>query len=409
MRIVIVGAGAAGCFAAITLKRECPEAEVTVLERGRRALAKVAVTGGGRCNLTNSFRGVKSLEQVYPRGHRLMKRLSHQFSPEDTCRWFEAAGVALVTQEDECIFPRSQQAMEIVNTLLGAMQRLGVRLVTGAGVQRIEPHEDGYLLHTADNTYLAHRLLVTTGGHPKPSGYAMFDGLGLKILPPIPSLFSFCLPDEGLKALMGTVVEDAAVNLVGTKLQASGPLLMTHWGVSGPAILRLSSYAARELAEAGYKARLCIRWTGALTQEEVRQTLTELREANRQKLITTMHPFGLQSRLWDYLTSRAKLDAKARWSDLQGKVLNRLTEVLTSDLYNITGKNRFKEEFVTSGGVALGELNPATLECKRHPGLYLAGEVTDTDAVTGGFNLQAAWTMGCVAARSIAASMESAQ
>ncbi len=402
MRIVIVGAGAAGCFAAIALKRECPEAEVFVLERGKRALAKVAVTGGGRCNLTNSFRGVKSLEQVYPRGHRLMKRLFHQFSPQDTCRWFEAEGVALVTQEDECIFPRSQQAMEIVNTLLGLMQRLGVRLITGAAVQRIESREDGYLLHTPEDTYLAHRLLVTTGGHPKVSGYAMLDELGLNVLPPLPSLFSFCLPDEGLKALMGTVVEGAVVNLVGTKLQASGPLLITHWGVSGPAILRLSSYAARELAEAGYKGRLCIRWTGAQTQEEVQQTLAELREANARKLITTVHPFGLQSRLWDYLTARAKLDAEARWSDLQGKALNRLADILTGDIYTITDKNPFKEEFVTCGGVALGELNPSTLECKHHPSLYLAGEVTDTDAVTGGFNLQAAWTMGWVAARSIA-------
>ncbi len=402
MRIVIVGAGAAGCFAAIALKRECPEAEVIVLERGKRALAKVAVTGGGRCNLTNSFRGVKSLEQVYPRGHRLMKRLFHQFSPQDTCRWFDAEGVALVTQEDECIFPRSQQAMEIVNTLLGSMQRLGVRLITGAAVQRIEPREDGYLLHTPEDTYLAHRLLVTTGGQPKASGYAMLDELGLNVLPPLPSLFSFCLPDEGLKALMGTVVEGAVVNLVGTKLQASGPLLITHWGVSGPAILRLSSYAARELAEASYKGRLCIRWTGALTQEEVQQTLAELREANARKLITTVHSFGLQSRLWDYLTARAKLDAEARWSDLQGKALNRLADILAGDIYTITDKNPFKEEFVTCGGVALGELNPSTLECKHHPGLYLAGEVTDTDAVTGGFNLQAAWTMGWVAARSIA-------
>lgn len=401
MRIVIVGAGAAGCFAAITLKRECPEAEVIVLERGRRALAKVAVTGGGRCNLTNSFRGVKSLEQVYPRGHRLMKRLFYQFSPKDTYRWFEKEGVALVTQEDECVFPRSQQAMEVVNTLLSLMERLGVRLITETRIQRIEPVDGSYRLHTDKDIFQANKVLVTTGGHPKPSGYDLLRGMGLKIYPPVPSLFSFCLDDERLRQLMGTVVENVILRLPGTKVKVSGTLLITHWGVSGPVVLRLSSYIARLLAQSKYYSPLCVYWAGTCNEEEVRQELVALREANPRKLVSSVRPFGLQSRLWEYLLARAEVEPDTRWVCVLGSTMNRLISTIYCTCYYITDKNPFKEEFVTCGGVLLSELNPATLECKHLPGLYLAGEVTDTDAVTGGFNLQAAWTMGYVAARSI--------
>ena len=409
MHIVIVGAGAAGCFAAIALKRECPGAEVTLLERGIRPLAKVAITGGGRCNLTNSFKQVKSLEQVYPRGHRLMKRLFHHFSHKDVYEWFQNEGVKLVTQPDECVFPRSQQAMEIVHTLTERINRLGVKLYTRCKVQAIEPCENGFIIRTADNSYKADKVLVATGGWPKAASESPITGISLQTNLPVPSLFSLALDASTLTERMGLVVEDAVVTLPGTKFQAKGPLLITHWGVSGPAILRLSSYAARHLAEKGYKGTLSIRWTGELPHDQVKEILEETAATHKQKQLSGIHPFGLQARLWTHLLQRTGLQEGLRWNDLQGKALHKLINTLTNDCYNITGKNRFKDEFVTCGGIALDELDSSTLEAKRYPGLYFAGEVTDTDAVTGGFNLQAAWTMGYVAAQSIAEKLKQAK
>lgn len=422
MKAVIIGAGAAGCFAAIELKRLRPDAEVIVLEKGRRPLAKVAITGGGRCNLTNSFAQVKSLETVYPRGHRLMKRLFHQFSHLDAYQWFEQEGVSLVTQPDQCVFPQSQDAMQIVNTLTFLMKRLGVQLITGANVTKIEanptsstiPYFVSYTTSSSSpilggkgsslegmGSISADRVLVTTGGHPSPSGFAMLDGLHLDIVPPVPSLFSFCIDDKALQALMGIVVEQAQVSLVGTKMKTVGPLLITHWGMSGPSILRLSSLAARTLAESGYKTTIAVNWLSYINNVEVEELLHGYAKHDGQKKVTSLHPDTLNSRLWNYLLQRAGISLDARWNEVQGRLLNRLVNTLTNDQYAVTGKNRFKDEFVTCGGVSLSNLNPTTLECRQHPHLYFAGEVTDVDAITGGFNLQAAWTMGYVAAHSI--------
>lgn len=418
MKAVIIGAGAAGCFAAIELKRLRPDAEVIVLEKGRRPLAKVAITGGGRCNLTNSFAQVKSLETVYPRGHRLMKRLFHQFSHLDAYQWFEQEGVSLVTQPDQCVFPQSQDAMQIVSTLTFLMKRLGVQLITGANVTKIEPittdpnsaPQYTVTFTTSPPSPLSPpsggggsftHVLVTTGGHPSPSGFAMLDALHLDIVPPVPSLFSFCIDDKALQALMGIVVEQAQVSLVGTKMKTSGPLLITHWGMSGPAILRLSSLAARLLAEADYRCTIAVNWLSYINNVEVEELLRDYIDRNGQKKVTSLHPDTLNSRLWNYLLQRAGINLDARWNEVQGRLLNRLVNTLTNDQYAVTGKNRFKDEFVTCGGVALSNLNPTTLECRQHPHLYFAGEVTDVDAITGGFNLQAAWTMGYVAAHSI--------
>lgn len=406
MHIVIIGAGAAGCFAAIVLKQRCPEADITLLERGTRPLAKVSVTGGGRCNLTNSFKQVRSLEQVYPRGHRLIKKLFHQFSPQDTCDWFEREGVRLVVQPDECIFPRSQKAMEIVNTLLRKMERWEIRLFTRSRVQSIEPLQNGYIVYTAEDSYKADKVLVTTGGYSKSADGSFINGLQLKTFAPVPSLFSFALDSHALSELMGLVIDETVVTLSGTKFQANGPLLITHWGVSGPAVLRLSSYAARHLAENQYKDTLCIRWTGTRAHNDIEGTLYETATKHKHKLISGIHLFGLQARLWTHLLKRAGLHEGMRWADLQGKAFHKLVNTLTNDSYAIIGKNRFKEEFVTCGGIALDELNASTLESKRYPGLYFAGEVTDIDAVTGGFNLQAAWTMGYVAAHAISESIK---
>ena len=388
-RIAVIGAGAAGCFCAAELRRRLPAVKVDVYESGPKPLAKVAITGGGRCNLTNSFEGIRSLGEAYPRGERLMKRLLRVFSQEDTWRWFEAAGVPLVLQDDHCVFPRSQDAMDIVHALLRKME--GVNLMLRTPVHAIGPD-----LTVDGEAYDA--VVVTTGGAPK--GLPLLEGLDLEWVPTVPSLFTFTIQDEGLRALMGLVVE-ATVSLPGTPFKADGPLLITDWGLSGPAVLKLSSYAARHLHDAGYQAPLSVNWL-SLSEAETRALLEELSAANPRKQVSNTPPEGLQARLWNYLTVKAGLRPDIRWAELGSKGLNKLVNTLTQDNYAIAGKTKFRDEFVTCGGVALSNLNPATLECKQYPGLYFAGEVLDIDAITGGFNLQAAWTTGYVAAQSIA-------
>lgn len=402
MNVMIIGAGAAGCFAAIEIKRRRRDAEVTVLERGTKALAKVAVTGGGRCNLTNSFAQIRSMEQVYPRGHGLMKKLLHHFSHSDTMEWFENERVALVTQDDECVFPKSQDAMQIVHTLTALMSRLGIRLVTNAAVSSITKTETGYEAATKDRIYKADKVVVCIGGQPKKKGFDMLQTLDIDITEPLPSLFTLCIGDKGLTALTGTVVEKAQVTLTGTKMRGEGPLLITHRGISGPATLKLSAFAARELAERGYaNSNISINWLYGQETAEITQTLQGIAKIHGQKKLSSVYPQELNARLWKHLLTRASLSADARWAEVRYKGMNRLVNTLTNDIYPVTGKDRHKEEFVTAGGVALSNLRADTLEAKKYPGLYFAGEVTDVDAITGGFNLQAAWTMGYVAAQSV--------
>ncbi len=393
-RIAVIGAGAAGCFCTAELRRLRPEAAVDVYEAGPKPLAKVAITGGGRCNLTNSFQGIRSLAEAYPRGERLMKRLLKVFSQEDACRWFEAAGVPLVLQEDHCVFPRSQDAMDIVRALLRKMD--GAHLHLHTPVRSVMSGLSGHL-EVDGIPYDA--VVVTTGGAPK--GLPLMEGLDLEWVPTVPSLFTFTIQDPGLRALMGLVTE-ASVSLPGTAFKAEGPLLITDWGLSGPAVLKLSSYAARHLAECGYKAPLCVNWTG-LREEEIRENLRSIAKTHPQKQVSNTPPEGLQARLWSYLMGKSGIRADIRWAELGLKGLNRLVATLTQDSYSIAGKTRFREEFVTAGGVALSNLDPATLQCRKYPGLFFAGEVLDIDAITGGFNLQAAWTTGYVAAHAIAA------
>ena len=398
---VIIGGGAAGCFAAIEFARRCPDARVAVLERGRRPLAKVAVTGGGRCNITNSFGDVTSLERVYPRGHRLMKRLLYKFGPEDTFAWFEREGVELVTQDDGCVFPRSQNAMQVVNCLLMLMRKLGVRVMTETRAVSIVPDGEGYRIETSGGIIGAERVIVTIGGQPGGRGYSLLDGLDIDVVDCVPSLYGLCVDDGGLKELTGTVIENAVVSLTGTRLWAEGPMLITHWGLSGPAVLKLSSYAARILAERDYRAEIMVRWlTG--DREDIAEKLRKLAAGASGKQLHNVYPRELNGRLWLHLLRRAKLDAGMRWGALGSRETERLVNVLTGDIYHVVGKNRFKEEFVTCGGVALSCLKSDTLEAKSHPGLFFAGEAMDVDAVTGGFNLQAAWTTGYVAAQGAA-------
>lgn len=398
LRIAIIGGGAAGFFAAVRAKELRPDAEVIVYEKNARPLAKVAITGGGRCNLTNSFGRVSDLKQVYPRGYRLMKRLLCHFDHCDCQSWFEHRGVPLVTQADECVFPQSQDAMTIVGCLLAEARRLGVRLVTSCRVESLLPLTDGRLrLGFRDGrSEEFDRVAVTTGGSPRGEGLHWLAALGHEIAEPVPSLFTFNIADRQFTGLMGTVVA-AAVSIPGSKFRAAGPLLITHWGMSGPAVLKLSSHAARYLAERDYRAQVAVNWMGEVSRQETEATLQAFVLANPQKQTGTWNPHGLPSRLWHYLVLRSGLAAEKRWAEVGRKGLNHLVETLVNDVYALSGKGAYKEEFVTCGGIALSTVDWNTLESRVVPRLYFAGEVLDIDAVTGGFNLQAAWTTGFVA------------
>lgn len=388
MKTAVVGGGAAGFFLAVNLKEMMPDMEVVIFERSHHVLAKVEVSGGGRCNCTNSFASVSDLSQVYPRGHRLLKRLFNNFDYQDAYRWFEEHGVPLVTQEDQCVFPQAQDSHTIIDCFLSLARRYHIAIRKGCKVQSLED--------VSDFDY----VVVTTGGSPKGEGLRWLAELGHEIEAPVPSLFTFSIHDKQLQALMG-VVTDVETMIPGTKLRANGPLLITHWGMSGPAVLKLSSHAARYLAEHDYQAPLAVRWL-SLSDQEIASLLYEQVATQPKKQLTTYNPFGLQQRLWAYLVLKA-LDTRSqiRWVELNKKDVNRLVNVLVNDTYQIAGRAPFKDEFVTCGGISLKAVNPSTLESKHVPHLYFAGEVLDIDGVTGGFNFQAAWTTAYTVALSI--------
>ena len=393
-------------MAAIVACRTNPASKVTIFERAQKVLAKVEITGGGRCNVTNSFAAITDMKQAYPRGHKLMKRLMKTFSHEDTYRWFEQHGVPLVTQEDECVFPKAQDSHAIINCLVRQANELGVTICCRHRLVDIHRMEDGRLKLEFENGShrVFHRTIITTGGSPNGRGLQYLAQLGHDIEPPVPSLFTFNIKDRAFCDLMGTVVDPVVTTIPGTKLRAKGPLLVTHWGVSGPAVLKLSSYAARLLAENDYKVPLAISWTGELTRQEVEENLLKLQTDNPRKQVATLHPFGLPSRLWLYILSKLDIDAVKPWAEIGRKTLNRMIETLVNDQYTIAGKGAFRDEFVTCGGVSLSSVNSKTLESKVCPNLFFAGEVLDIDAITGGFNLQAAWTTGVVAGQCAAGS-----
>ena len=396
-RVAIIGAGAAGCFCAAQLRQMAPSLSITLFEAGSKPLAKVAITGGGRCNLTNDFQGIRSLSEAYPRGERVMKRALRAFSQEDTVAWFTGQGVPCVLQPDHCWFPQSQDAMDVVRALLRALKGADLQLNTRvtsvmSGTPSVMPGLTGHLLV---NGTPFDSVVVTTGGAQR---FPFLEGLDLELVPPVPSLFTFNVPDKALQSLMGLVVE-ARIGLQGTPFKADGPLLITDWGFSGPAALKLSSYAARHLAENGYKGTLSVNWLDR-SENEVREWLQQTAAECPQKQLSSIHP--LQQRLWNHLIARAGLREDIRWAELGSKGLNRLTAVLTNDCYPLTGKSKFREEFVTAGGVALNNLEIGTLRSKKYPGLFFAGEVLDIDAITGGFNLQAAWSTAFLCANAIA-------
>ena len=388
MRTAIVGGGAAGFFLAINLKERCPQMEVTIFEKSKKVLAKVEVSGGGRCNCTNSFASVRDLSQVYPRGHRLMKRLFKTFDYRDAYAWFERHGVRLVTQDDDCVFPASQDSHTIINLFLAEARRHGIEIRTESKISSLD--------ELADYDFVA----ITTGGMSK-SLTVPEPVEGIPVITPVPSLFTFSIADEALRLLMGTVVEDATAFIPGTNFRATGPLLITHWGMSGPAILKLSSYAARELHDHNYQMPLSVNWTSR-KDPEILEELQRIIDAHPQKQLGSIRPFDLPSRLWDYLLAKTLGErAQNRWQNLSKKEQNRIVNTLCTDTYQIAGRAAFKDEFVTCGGVDLAAVDPNTLESKHLPHVYFAGEVLDIDGITGGFNFQAAWTTAYTVAQAI--------
>lgn len=398
MKTAVVGGGAAGFFLAINLKEMVPQMDVTIFERHKHVLSKVAISGGGRCNCTNSFTFVNDLSVVYPRGHRLMKRLLKGFSQRDAYQWFEHRGVKLTTQDDGCVFPSSQDAHTIINLFLSEARRHNIHIEFNHPITSFQDQ-------LGDYDFIA----VTTGGSPTMNGLKWLADCGHEIALPVPSLFTFRIDDQELQSLMGTVVDHATAYLPGLKHRSTGPLLITHWGMSGPAILKLSSYAARTLAEQGYQHALSVNWTG-YNDSEVSMELSALRSQHPQKQLHTVRPYAIPSRLWSYLLTKCLGDrAREPWASLNNKELNRLANLLSGgDTYQIAGRAPFKDEFVTCGGVALSAVNPVTLESRTVPRLYFAGEVLDVDGITGGFNFQAAWTTAFTVAKAISAASRAA-
>lgn len=399
MRVAIIGGGAAGFFSAIHVKENHPHAEVTIFEKSQKVLSKVKISGGGRCNVTNACTSISELAKAYPRGGKQLKKLFPLFYTKHTIDWFENKNIPLVTQEDNCVFPKSQNSQTIIDCFLNETIRLGVVLKTGSSVTKIEKQNHQLYLTIGDHKVIADRVIVTTGGSPKLSGLKWLAELGHKIEPPVPSLFTFNMPHESIKNLMGIVVEQARVKIVGENWEGNGPLLITHWGMSGPAILVLSSFGARRLSELDYIFDIEINWIDEPNHEHVRKELTCLIEKHNEKQLSSIRPYFLPSRLWHFLIEKHKIPSDKKWKELSKKEKNRIVQFLTNDRYKVEGKTTFKEEFVTCGGVSLEDVNMKTMESKKCPGLYFAGEVLDIDAITGGYNFQAAWTTSFIAAR----------
>ena len=405
MDVAIIGGGAAGFFAAVSLKELNKEINVTVFEKNGKVLSKLAVSGGGRCNVTNTFEGIKDLSRAYPRGNKLLKRIFNVFDYNSAYAWFESRGVPLVVQDDYCVFPESQDSQTIIDCFLRLSHKLDVRIKTGYAVESIRKDEAGFALHFKDaklGGMVFDKVLITTGGSPREEGLTYLENLGHRIESPVPSLFTFNIKDALLRDLMGTVVEKAIVSLKGTKFRSDGALLVTHWGMSGPAILKLSSYGARDLKDRDYRAEILVNWVNEPDCDEIVACLNSIAELNTNKQLGNIRPYDLPSRLWLMLLSKIALSDKKCWGELGRKGINKIMNVLCNDTYAVDGKGVFRDEFVTCGGISLKSVNPSTMESRVCPGLYFAGEVLDIDGITGGFNFQAAWSTAYAAASSMA-------
>ena len=397
-KVAVIGGGAAGFFAALSAAQHHPSAQVVLFEKTAKLLSKVKISGGGRCNVTHHCFSPSALSKHYPRGGKQLKKALGTFQASDTVAWFESRGVALKTESDGRMFPTTDSSQTIIDCLLREADQHGVDVRLQSPVRELTPLAQGGFTLNGEHF---DRVVVATGGSPKREGLAWLEALGHAVADPVPSLFTFNMPGSDITALMGVVVPNALVRIQGTKLTQQGPVLVTHWGMSGPAVLKLSAWGARELATRGYEFSVQVNWIGVANEAEVNAAIDDAMPDMRKKKVANACPFELPKKFWAFLLARAEVPADAVWLDLGKKAKNKLVNTLLNDVYEVRGKTTFKEEFVTCGGIALGEVDFNTMQSRVVPGLYFAGEVLDVDGVTGGFNFQASWTTGFVAGRSL--------
>ncbi len=401
MKVAIIGGGAAGFFAALAAKENYPNAHVALFEKSKKLLAKVRISGGGRCNVTNGTVSIKELTAAYPRGGKFLKKSLTIFSTKETMEWFESRGVPLMIQEDNCVFPVSQSSQSIIDCLVKEAKKLGVVIEMEKGVKSIS--SENYQLELGftkeHSPAVFDKVIVATGGSPKRSGLEWLEALGHKIEDPVPSLFTFNMPGESVRELMGIVVEKTLTSIQGTKLKSDGPLLITHWGMSGPSILKLSAFGARILQEKKYEFKLQVNWVNQANNQLVLEELQKIAKEHSNKILANYRPYLLPERLWHFLLKKSALPARKKWSELGKKGLNKLVTHLTNDVYTVKGKTTFKEEFVTCGGISLESIDANTMQSTVCKNLYFAGELMDIDGITGGYNFQSAWTTAFIAGK----------
>lgn len=400
--IIIVGGGASGFFTAINCVEKNPALKVAILERGKEVLSKVRISGGGRCNVTHACFEPQELVKFYPRGEKELRGPFHQFCSGDTIEWFEKKGVKIKTEADGRMFPESNSSQTIIDCFLKAAQKLGIAIIKEQSVQAIINHKNGadysWEIKTQKETFFAKNLVLTTGSNPKI--WDLLSVMGHTIIIPVPSLFTFNIKDKRIDGLAGIAVQ-VAVKVKDTKLETTGPLLITHWGMSGPAILKLSAWGARILAEKKYKFTITINWLKDKNSQDVEKILQLEKQQNGAKLSVKKSPFEFPNRLWERMVIHSGIDIMTKWADVSKIQMQKLVNELTNASFEVDGKSTFKEEFVTAGGIDLKEVNFKTMESKILKNLYFAGEILNIDAITGGFNFQNAWSTGFIAAQSM--------
>jgi predicted Rossmann fold flavoprotein len=402
-KLIVIGGGAAGFFCAVNAARLNPALKVILLEKSAKLLSKVKVSGGGRCNTTHACFEIPLLVKKYPRGEQFLKKAFHLFDTNNTIEWFAERGVTLHTESDGRMFPVTNNSQTIIDCLLKEANKYKVDILMQTEVKSIELNNDQFTLSIAGSKKLmADFVCIACGGYPKTDMFQWLTKTGHTINNPVPSLFTFNIPKHPITELMGLSVSNAKVKIAGTKLIEQGPLLITHWGLSGPVVLKLSAWGARQLAEMNYQFSILVNWLGTTNEAELRQEWAGYRDQFSSNKIGNKHPFELPNRLWLFLLSFAGIDIDTRWGELKSAEQNKLIQLLTNHLFEVKGKTTFKEEFVTAGGIQLNEINAQTMESKLQSNLFFAGEIIDVDGITGGFNFQNAWTSGWIAANTIA-------
>ncbi|WP_276504230.1 NAD(P)/FAD-dependent oxidoreductase [Terrimonas pollutisoli] len=402
-KLVVIGGGAAGFFCAVNAARMNPQLEVIILEKSGKLLSKVRVSGGGRCNTTHACFDIAEMSKKYPRGGNFVKKTFHQFFTTDTVQWFEERGVKLKTEEDGRMFPVTDSSQTIIDCLLREADRYNVKVKMNVEVKKINAQCSTLNVQCSNEERIdADWVCVASGGYPKSSMFEWLKELGHAIEEPVPSLFTFNIPNHPITKLMGVSVENVRVKIIGTKLEQEGPLLITHWGLSGPAVLKLSAWGARQLAVCNWQFSILVNWLPDFNEQQLMEKLQTLRFEMASQKIVNRNPFGLPQRLWEFFLEHSGVNKEKRWADLPAKDQNKLIRNLCASEFAIKGKTTFKEEFVTAGGIKLNEVDANTMMSKKIPRLFFAGEILDVDGITGGFNFQHAWTSGFIAAKSIA-------